>query len=339
MKGPAGIREDQDGSTLNYYYYLRIIYGTVLVVGVKSDINIGIVGAGVMGTALSMGLSAAGCNLSAITSRTKWSALRLIRRIPESRYFSSAEEFSQTCDLIFITTPDDLIYDVAATFPWKAGQSVIHCSGVRGLSVLDSASAQGALVGAFHPFQIFANVTSREEALERFSDIHVAIEAKGRLLKVLQGMAKKFDGKTLRVDNKHRALYHSSAVLSCGYLVTLLYSAVQLWRQIGLSEEQALDAIGAMAHSTVQSVRRYGFASTVTVPVVRGDITTLNRHFRALTINDTGLLKLFIALTEASLPMVGEFLSEDKQKEILKLVMRYNMPSKNKNMFRRYDSG
>jgi hypothetical protein len=93
-----------------------------------------------------------------------------------------------------------------------------------------------------------------------------------------------------------------------------------------------------MAHSTVQSVRRYGLVSTVTGPVVRGDITTLNRQLRALSINDTGLLKLFIALTEASLPMIEGFLSEDKQREILKLVMRYAETSKSDNIIRRGNS-
>ena len=110
------------------------------------------------------------------------------------------------------------------------------------------------------------------------------------------------------------------------------------WVDIDLSkygEEEALDAIGTMAHSTVQSVRRYGLVSTVTGPVVRGDTTTLNHQLRALSINDTGLLKLFIALTEASLPMIKGFLSEDKQREILKLVMRYGEAGKNDNVIGR----
>lgn len=307
-------------------------------VGIKSDISIGIIGAGAMGTALGMGLSVAGYNVSVVTSQTERSALRLIKRISGSRYSSGPGEFFQACDLIFITTPDDLISDVAAKFSWKPGQSVVHCSGVRGLSVLGPARAQGALVGAFHPFQTFSNVTSSKEATRRFAGIYFAIEAQGRLLKMLQEMAKNLGGKVLCVENKHRALYHSSAVLSCGYIVTLLYSAVQLWKGIGLSEKEALDAIGTMAYSTVQSVRRYGLVSTVTGPVVRGDITTLNRQLRALSINDTGLLKLFIALTEASLPMIEGFLSEDKQREILKLVMRYAEASKSDNIIRRGNS-
>ena len=338
MKGAAGIREDQDGISFNYYHFLRSTYGAVLMVGMKSDISIGIIGAGAMGTALGMGLSVAGYNVSVVTSQTERSALRLIKRISGSRYSSGPGEFFQACDLIFITTPDDLISDVAAKFSWKPGQSVVHCSGVKGLSVLGPARAQGALVGAFHPFQTFSNVTSSKEATRRFADIYFAIEAQGRLLKMLQEMAKNLGGKVLCVENKHRALYHSSAVLSCGYIVTLLYSAVQLWKEIGLSEKEALDAIGTMAHSTVQSVRRYGLVSTVTGPVVRGDITTLNRQLRALSINDTGLLKLFIALTEASLPMIEGFLSEDKQREILKLVMRYAETSKSDNIIRRGNS-
>ncbi|MBD48100.1 MAG: hypothetical protein CL891_03285 [Dehalococcoidia bacterium] len=298
----------------------------------KSDISIGIIGAGAMGTALGLGLSSAGYDVSVIASRTERSAFRLIKRIPGSRYPSGSGECFQSCDLIFITTPDDLISEVAAKFSWKKGQSVIHCSGARGLSVLDSARAQGALVGAFHPFQTFSNVTSSKEAIGKFVDIYFVIEAHGRLLNVLQEIATKLGGKVLCVENKHRALYHSSAVLSCGYIVTLLYSAVQLWKEIGFSEEEALDAIGTMAYSTVQSVRRYGLVSTVTGPVVRGDTTTLNHQLRALSINDTGFLKLFIALTEASLPMLKGFLSEDKQREILKLVMRYGDAGKSDNL-------
>ena len=224
---------------------------------------------------------------------------------------------------------------MADTFPWKAGQAVIHCSGARGLSILDPARVQGALVGAFHPFQTFSNVTSTKEAIRRFAGIYFAIEAQGRLLKVLREMAKRLGGKALFVDDKHRALYHSSAVLSCGYLVTVLYSSVQLLKEVGLSEVEALDAIGTMAHSTVQSVRRAGLMGAFTGPVARGDTTTLDRQLRALTISDTGLLKLFTRLTEASLPMIGDILSEDKRREILKLVMRYDEASKIDNIIRR----
>lgn len=300
-----------------------------------SDISIGIIGAGAMGTALSIGLNAIGCNVSVITSRTKQSATRLIDRIPGSRYSKSPAEFPQACDLVFITTPDDVISDVVDTFSWKAGQAVIHCSGARGLSVLDPARVQGALVGAFHPFQTFSNVTSSKEAIRRFAGIYFAIEAQGRLLRILREIAKKLGGKVLFVDHKYRALYHSSAVLSCGYLVTVLHSSVQLLKQIGLTEEEALDAIGTMAHSTVQSIRRSGLVSAFTGPLVRGDTTTLDIQLRALTISDTGLLKLFIALTEASLPMIGEILSEDKRREILKLVMRYDVASKSETIIRR----
>ncbi len=334
----AGIREDQDGIRFSCYHCFRSTYEAAMVVVMKSDMSIGIVGAGVMGTALGIGLSATGYNLSFVTSRTERSAIRLINRIPGSQYSNSPAEFSQACDLIFITTPDDLIRNVADTFPWKAGQAVIHCSGARGLSILDPARAQGASVGAFHPFQTFSNVTSSTEAISRFAGIYFAIEAQGVLLKVLREMAKRLGGKALFVDDKHRALYHSSAVLSCGYLVTVLYSSVQLLKEVGLSEVEALDAIGTMAHSTVQSVRRAGLMGAFTGPVARGDTTTLDRQLRALTTSDTGLLKLFTALTEASLPMIRETLSKDKRKEILKLVMRYDTDSNKNNIIRRNGS-
>ena len=58
---------------------------------------------------------------------------------------------ADSCDLVFITTPDDAINAVARAVTWQRGQGVVHCSGALPASVLSVVEQHGALPGAFPP--------------------------------------------------------------------------------------------------------------------------------------------------------------------------------------------
>ena len=105
------------------------------------------------------------------------------------------------------------------------------------------------------------------------------------------------------MDDSFRGLYHVSAILSCGYLVTLLQAAAEIWQSGGFSVEDGLMAVAAISRATLDNVARLGPQASVTGPLVRGDVAVVQQHLEALKGSNPRLLRLYAELTELSLPL------------------------------------
>ncbi len=129
-------------------------------------LTIGFVGAGITGTALAVRLAQQDYRVIAVASRTLASAERLAQRIKGCRVYQTVQEVADKAQLVFITTPDDVISEVAARVCWHKGQSVVHCSGAHSMDIIESARQFGANAGCFHPLQTFASI---EQAMENLT--------------------------------------------------------------------------------------------------------------------------------------------------------------------------
>jgi predicted short-subunit dehydrogenase-like oxidoreductase (DUF2520 family) len=84
------------------------------------------------------------------------------------------------------------------------------------------------------------------------------------------------------VDDSKRALYHSAAVLASNYVDVLLAKAVELLREAGWSEREAIEGVVPLAEGVLTNVRHRGPVAALTGPVRRGDVNTVERHLAAL---------------------------------------------------------
>jgi predicted short-subunit dehydrogenase-like oxidoreductase (DUF2520 family) len=110
------------------------------------DLRIGFIGAGRLGQALAWSLAHANLKVVAVSSKGKEKAQLLADPI-HGCCCLEAQALIDTCDLIFITTPDSVIGQTCESLNWRTGQAVVHCSGVTEVDVLKPALAQGALIG------------------------------------------------------------------------------------------------------------------------------------------------------------------------------------------------
>ena len=147
---------------------------------------------------------------------------------------------------------------------------------------LEPVKLAGGLRGAFHPFQTFAGIKSAEEAAERVRGATFAVDGDGPALETLTKMAQAMGGKAITLDSYDRSMYHASAVISCGYLGVLVQAAVDVWREMGFSDDQALSAILPIARTTLDNISRSGVAPSVTGPLMRGDKATVASHISSL---------------------------------------------------------
>jgi len=267
---------------------------------------IGFIGIGILGKGLALSLAAQGYRVVGAQSRTRSSAQELAHRVPQCRVFESAQELVDATDVVFITTPDSVIVEVAASVVWRPDQGVVHCSGALSPAVLDCAAQQGARVGAFHPFQTFAGITDTADTVSRLSGVVFAVSGTGWLDQFLTGLARDLGGRAVTITQEDRAAYHASAVLSCGYLVALLQSAVSLWEGFGADPQDAMKAVSALAQVTLDNFATHGAESSVTGPVVRGDAGTIQVHLEALALKAPESLPTYLALTRASLPLAAK---------------------------------
>ena len=267
------------------------------------DVTIGFVGAGTLGRGLALALDGVGRNVVAVSSRTRANAEWLADRIDGCVTLGTAQEVADACDLVFITTPDAVIAEVAAAINWRGGQGVVHCCGAASTELLAPASDSRAAVGAMHPFQTFAVLSEPEEAARRLSGVTFAVSATGWLADYLPSLAASLGGRAVAIPDELRPLYHASAVLSCGYVATLLDAAVNLWTQMGFSAEDGVRAAMPLARATIEAIAAAGPADAVTGPAVRGDAVTIAAHLDALARYAEHLEPLYRELTLASLPL------------------------------------
>ena len=287
------------------------------------DPPIGFIGAGTLGKGLALALANRGYRVVAVSSRSLSSAEALAFLISGCEALPGPQEVADRCNLVFITTPDEAINQVVSQMEWQPSQGVVHCSGAAPLDVLEPVTRVGALTGSFHPFQTFACVETPEEAVERLEGTTFSVEGTGWLLSFLEEIACRLGGKAMFLKPEDRAIYHASAVMSCGYLVALFKAAADMWQVMGVPPEEALPIILPLAKSTLANLSRAGIDPSATGPVVRGDVATLKRHLEALEGNLPRLVPLYCSLSLESLPLARERVSGENLEAMDQLIRDY----------------
>ena len=286
--------------------------------------KIGFIGAGTVGTALAVRLSGKGYPVVAVSSRTKASAHRLAEAVPGCRAYDGAQAVADNAQLVFITTPDDVIAQVVAEFQWHPGQGVVHCSGAAATDILEPARECGAYVGGFHPLQTFASVTY---AIENLPGSTFAIEADEPLLSTLQEMAIALEGSWVRLGAGDKVLYHAAAVVACNYFVTLVKLATDLWQSFGVPPQQATRALIPLLRGTLNNLDNVGLPHCLTGPIARGDLGTIKKHIFALERAAPGLLTTYRELGLQTIPIAlakGK-IDQERAKE-LETLLKEEMP-------------
>jgi predicted short-subunit dehydrogenase-like oxidoreductase (DUF2520 family) len=262
--------------------------------------EISFIGAGRVAHVLSQALTSAGWSVKAVASRRMESAQALALLLPDCQAVSMAE--ASKYGLVFLTVTDDAIADLCSVLTWQPGQAVLHCSGATEMLALAPAAAQGAKVGGFHPLQIFSDPLS---ALRNLPGSSVAIEAADpALATTLHDMAQGLGMHPLVLPAGSRALYHASAGYAASLILPLLHEAVQLWRELGIDETQALRALLPLAKGTLASVEQRGLAGALSGPLSRGDLGVLQIHLETLTKLGGEHVSFYKTLTRRQWPLL-----------------------------------
>jgi Uncharacterized conserved protein len=263
-------------------------------------VKIGIIGAGIVGSALAIRLTEKGYKVVAVSSRSLDSAEKLALAIEGCQAAETNQMVADIADIVFITTPDAVIPKVASGLQWHKGQSVVHCSGADSTETLQPARQMGANTGVFHPLQTLASV---KQAIDNIPGSTIAIESEEPLLTTLKEMATALNCRWIELKASDKVVYHAAAVIASNYLVTLVKLADDLWETFGIPREQATQSLLPLLKGTLNNIENVGIPQALTGPIARGDIDTVKKHLTALQKEAPDALSTYCELGLQTIPI------------------------------------
>ena len=291
-------------------------------------VKIGFIGAGTVGTALAVRLSQKECPVVAISDQSVTSAQNLAKLVTNCQVCHTAQEVADAAELVFITTPDDVIARVVNELQWHKGQSVVHCSGAHSTDILEPARKSRATIGSFHPLQTFANV---KQAMNNLPGSTFALEAEEPLLSRLKELSSLLNGNWVELRSGDKVLYHAAAVFVSNYLVTLVKLALDLWQAFGVPPEEATKSLLPLLKGTINNIDKVGLPHCLTGPISRGDLGTISKHLSALEAKNPSLLDTYKELGLQTIPIALAKGKIDKNRtEELKALLNSHYESKAK---------
>jgi len=241
------------------------------------------VGCGTVGTALGRLLTRSGYSITGVATQSLDTAGRAAKKVGARNFSDSPWEISKGAQIVFLTTPDDVIQstcaDIARHGGFDKGSVVVHCSGALCSEILSSARDCQAMVASVHPLQSFASVKQAEQILP---GSYWGVEGEKPALDMVRQLVQDLGGICLEIGSGGKTLYHAAAVVASNYLVALLDVALALHRQAGMAPEVSFKALLPLIDGTLKNIGAKGIPQALTGPIARGDVETVKAHLKAI---------------------------------------------------------
>jgi predicted short-subunit dehydrogenase-like oxidoreductase (DUF2520 family) len=260
--------------------------------------SIAIIGAGKVGTAVGVLASRAGYRVAAVAGRDHRRTEQAASRIGAGVPALSPCEAADRADLVLLTVSDDAIEaacrELVSARALARGNVVAHCSGALSSECLDPARREcGCHVASFHPLQSFPTV---EAALASLPGSYCFDEGDEAALEAVEELGTAIGAHCVRIETRHKVLYHAAAVMACNYLTGLLDAALSLATGARIERETAWQALEPLIRATLANISKLGTEAALTGPIARGDVRTVIAHLAALDERGGELSGLYRAL-------------------------------------------
>lgn len=245
--------------------------------------DIAIIGAGRLGTSLGRALAANGNTIAALTCRRKAAALKSRAIIGQGRVLTDNKAAARQAEVIFLCLPDEALPGAAKQLArsrggW-AGKIFFHTSGLLPARVLEPLREKGASIASFHPIQAFPSKTIPPA---HFRSIYFGLEGDKGAVGLAKTLVRRLGGRVLIIPEEAKPFYHAAFSFASNFLVVLLDAAVFLLKKANVSEDKAAGMLLPLLQGTLHNVKELDTASSLTGPLVRGDLASVRTHLEAL---------------------------------------------------------
>lgn len=273
--------------------------------------RVGVVGAGRVGAVLAAALTGAPAltktptgaataryQVSAVAAESDASRRRAADLVPGAEVLKPTE-VARSCDLLFLTVPDDMLSNVvtmlAASGALRPGHVVVHTSGRHGVGVLRPATEVGARPIALHPAMTF---TGTALDLARLPGTVVGLTAHPAEREIAERLATDLGGRPTWVAEELRTLYHAGLAHGANHLVTLVAQAMEVLAAAGADDPAG--TLRPLLTAALDNALAHGDAA-LTGPIVRGDVNTVRAHVADLRANAPHTLPSYLAVARDTL--------------------------------------
>ncbi|MPW25766.1 DUF2520 domain-containing protein [Alkalibaculum sp. M08DMB] len=282
--------------------------------------KIGFIGSGVVGMTLGQYFKNNKLNVVGYYSRNINSAIDGANRI-NGTVFTHIEQIINEVDIIFITTNDDSIVEVASDIAdiktIRKNHIFIHTSGVHSTEAFQVLKQFGCGLYSMHPLQAFAD---SKEAIKHISNTHFTIEGNGINMANIIDLLEVIKNPYNIIEKDKNEIYHAGACVISNYLVTLLNMGFDLIESAGYPREDIYSAFAPLILSTLDNIENRDTKKSLTGPINRGDINTIAKHLNALEFNVNLEFYKYMGLkTLDMIEMVNSL--DEKKKEIKNMLM------------------
>jgi predicted short-subunit dehydrogenase-like oxidoreductase (DUF2520 family) len=287
---------------------------------------VAIIGAGRLGTALGLALKSAGYKIEVVAAESASSAARSARALgPKTLALSSHQmnrlrsdqiERLESCSLVLIATPDDIIARVAERLsrvfaakripgkgkhPPAKKRVALHTSGALAANVLDPMRSSGFAIGSLHPL---VSISESRSGAGLLTHGFFSVEGDPGAVRIGKAIVRDLGGESFIINSRHKPLYHAAAVTASPHITALFDIAIDMLKVCGLSPRQAQRVLLPLVKSTVANLAIQEPARALTGTFKRGDISTVQKHLAALKAAKlTQALSAYVLLGQKSISM------------------------------------
>ncbi|CUT04372.1 Rossmann-like and DUF2520 domain-containing protein [Candidatus Chrysopegis kryptomonas] len=288
--------------------------------------NIAIVGAGRVGTLFAKFLSEIiGHKIVAVISRSDESIKRFVQKFKVNTASKSITDLPSDVEVIFITTPDSAIKDIA----WEISQIenlnfknlvVYHASGVLTSDVLSEVQSRGAEVGSIHPVY---SVSHFDYSVDEIRKIKFTLEGSPKIYDITKWIFYNFDENIISIDKSQKILYHIACVFASNYLVSLLNTVDEIFKRANLNFDHKF--LHPLIEISLKNASELGSVNALTGPIERGDLETIKLHLEELQNKFPEILPVYssLAIETIRIAFKKKSISMNLASQMLDLVSSY----------------
>ena len=235
-----------------------------------------------LGSAMAVALSKAGCHIAEIATRPPTLSRRRARKLA-TRVGAKIAQIGVDplrSDVVWLCVPDREIRRCAESLARQEewyGKIVFHSSGALGSRELRALRKRGAAVASVHPLMTFV-----AGVIPDLAGVPFAIEGDAAAVRVARSIVRSLGGEAFTIEEKHKAAYHAWGAFTSPLLLSLWVTTERVAELAGLRRADARKRMLPILRQTLANYTERGPDHAFSGPIIRGDAATLQKHLKAL---------------------------------------------------------